>query len=238
MLSAKFDMKLFLLLSFSFIIFTIIGTVSHELGHYTVAKSLGYSASISYSYTYWQDLKTDPFTDSLFSKYPNEIKLNKAFPNKEKFDKIENEKFNNAFLITLGGPIQTMLTGTIGLFLLLKQRKKIITKNKINLYQWLCIFLTMFWLRQLANALVWVSYYFINGKFSLHGDEIRTALFLNLSKEIFIFSTAAIAFAILIFIIFKIIPSYKRIAFILAGLFGGIFGYLFWLVWVGPILMP
>jgi hypothetical protein len=238
MVPLKFDIKLFLFLSVTFFISTIIGTVSHEFGHYALAKSLGYNVSVSYGYTYWNDLKTEPFIDSIYTKYNNEIELKTTFPQQEKFDKIQAKESKDDFLIILGGPFQTILTGTVGFFLMLKQKIKINKTNKITIYQWFCIFLTMFWLRQLANSVTWVIGYFINNKFSLNGDEVIIALDLNLPKGMIVFSTAIIAFLLLLFIIFKIITPLKRITFILAGLFGGILGYLFWLVWLGPIIMP
>jgi len=47
----KKENQLLLLLIVAFILATIIGTVSHESGHYFVAKYLGYDAKIHYSYT-------------------------------------------------------------------------------------------------------------------------------------------------------------------------------------------
>lgn len=238
MLLFKFDIKLFLFLSLAFILSTIVGTVSHEFGHYTVAKYLGYSSSVSYGYTNWDDNRTRPFIDSTYSKYNDQIVSNADFPRKKEFQVIQQKQMKDDFWITLGGPIQTMLTGTIGLILLLFQRKKIFDTNRINFYQWFCIFLCLFWLRQFANLVTWTIGYFINGKFSLNGDEIGLALSLKLPKETLALSTAIIGLAVLIFVIFRIIPINKRITFISAGLLGGIFGYAFWLFWVGPILMP
>jgi hypothetical protein len=47
----KKENKLLLLLIVAFIAATVIGTVSHESGHYFVARYLGYDAKIHYSYT-------------------------------------------------------------------------------------------------------------------------------------------------------------------------------------------
>ena len=225
-------------MSLGFILSTIIGTVSHEYGHYTVAKSLGYSSTVSYGYTNWDDNNTRPFIDSTYSKYSNEINLNIDYPRKSEFDQIQQKLIKDDFWITLGGPIQTMLTGTLGLILLLNQRAKILRTQRINLYQWFCIFLSLFWLRQFTNLVTWVIGYFIKGKFSLNGDEIGLALSLGLPKETLAVCTAIIGLLILIFVVLKIIPVDKRITFISAGLFGGIFGYLFWLYCIGPIVMP
>ena len=238
LLPFKFDRKLFFFLSLAFILSTIVGTVSHEFGHYTVAKSLGYSSTISYGYTNWDDNNTRTLIDSTFSKYSNEIESNLDFPRKKEFELIQEKQMEDNFWIILGGPIQTMLTGTIGFLLLLYQRKKVYETNSIKLYDWFLIFLSLFWLRQFANLVTWTIGYFINGNFSLKGDEIGLAISLGLPKETLVILTALIGFAILTFVIFKIIPIDKRITFISAGLFGGIFGYFFWLVWVGPILMP
>ena len=238
LLPFKFDINLFIFLAVAFILSTIVGTISHEYGHYAVAKSLGYSATVSYGYTNWDDNKTKPFIDSISSKYSKELEANLDFPRKKEFDLIQDKQIKDSFWITLGGPIQTMLTGTIGLLLLLTQRRKILETKSIKLYQWLCIFLSLFWLRQFANLVTWTFSYFINGKFSLTGDEVSLALSLRFPKETLVVSTAIIGLAVSLFVIFKIIPIDKRITFISAGLFGGILGYLFWLVWVGPIIMP
>lgn len=238
MLSPKYSVKLFICLSFTFFVATIVGTLSHEFGHYAVAKHLGYTTNISYGYTNWVDTTTSSFIDSVYTKYNKQIILNEGFPNKVKFEQIEAKLQTDDFKIALGGPIQTMLTGTIGFILLLQQKMKILTTTRINFYQWCCIFLSLFWLRQLANLVTWVVGYFINGSFALNADEISIALSIKLPKATLLTITAAVGLAILTFIIFKIIPNQIRFTFILAGLLGGIFGYFFWLVWVGPLLMP
>lgn len=217
---------------------TVAGTVSHEFGHYAIAKYLGYSLTIGYDHTHWDDSKNQPFIDSVFLKHPDELEVNHDFPKKSKFQEIQNKKMQDAFWITLAGPIQTISTGTVGFLLLLTQRKKIKKAKTIKIYQWFYIFLSLFWLRQLANVFLWTIGYFINGNLSENGDEVKLAIFLNLPKESIIVSTAIVALPVLSFVIFKIIPADKRITFISAGFFGGIFGYLSWLVWFGPIIMP
>ncbi len=238
MLPFKFDIKLFLLLSLAFFISVIVGTVSHEVGHYAVAKSLGYSSSIHYGFCEWDDESTRPFLDSVFTTYAKQVETNMDFPQKEKFKIIQKRHMKDSFWITMGGPLQTIITGILGLLLLLNQKKKINQNNNINLFQWFCIFLSLFWLRQFVNLFTWVLGFFFNGKFSTEGDEIGLAISLGLTKGTLALSTALISFAIALFILFKIIPSNKRISFIAAGLFGGTVGYLFWLVWFGEMIMP
>ena len=56
--------KLFLYLTLTFIVATVVGTLSHEFGHYIVAKSLGYDADIHYAFTTWDRDDSDALTDS------------------------------------------------------------------------------------------------------------------------------------------------------------------------------
>lgn len=46
-----FCVKLFVTISLGFILFAAVGTLSHEFGHYIVAKHFGYNASIDYRST-------------------------------------------------------------------------------------------------------------------------------------------------------------------------------------------
>ena len=112
---------LFLKLFFAFILMTIIGTLSHEFGHCVVAQYLDYEVVLHYASMNWF-----PKSTQIIGK-------------------------NDAFFITLGGPLQTIITGTTGLILLFIFRKSFYSKEKLFLWQWIMIFITLFWLRQLAN---------------------------------------------------------------------------------------
>ena len=234
----KIELKLFLILSLTFILFTIIGTVSHEYGHYFVAKSLGYHAEVSYAFTNFSDEKFDLFIDSIDAKYPNNEDLKKDFPEKERYLTATKKYKEDDFLITLGGPFQTMLTGTLGLLFLNFKKEKFNGSKSNDLISWLLVFLSLFWLRQLSNFCLWMFKYFITGKFFINSDEVKVALYLHVQKGTFSTITALIASIFLAFIILKIVPKEKRITFITAGLVGGLLAYYIWLVLLGPIVMP
>lgn len=203
------DKKLFIGLFLSFIAATIIGTLSHELGHYIVAKYQGYDARINYGATFWS------------SPDPN----NPIIP-------------SSPIAMTLGGPVQTILTGTIGLLLLFIYRKNFRSADKLSYGQWLIIFLSLFWLRQTANFCTWLGGYFINGTFSSRGDEIRIANYFELPAWTVISITAIIGAFILAVITFKFIPTRQRTTFLTAGLLGGIAGFYLWLIQFGKYIMP
>src|SRR6185503_3833515 len=84
LLPRAFDKKLFAMLVAAFVFATIIGTLSHEFGHYIVARVLGQRASIHYAYAN----NHGPEMDSIYSiyiRYEKEIESDSPFPEKERF---------------------------------------------------------------------------------------------------------------------------------------------------------
>ena len=203
-----FDKKLFAYLSLAFILMTVIGTVTHEYGHYISAKILGFNSRVNYGMTMLEG------------------NLNNSMSRKEKI------------IFTLGGPLQTISTGTLGIALLYFSRKSFKKIEKLSLLQWVYIFTSLFWLRQVSNMFTWILFYFINGKFGVRGDEIKLARYLELPKWSILLTTALIGAFVLWTVIFKFIPKKVRFTFICSGLFGGVSGYILWLELFGKILMP
>ena len=93
--SIKHSLPQFIFFTFLFILFTIIGTLSHEWGHILFAKALGYQTELHFAHM-------------------------------EVIEEVRVEF--HSFLIFAGGPIQTMLTGTIGYILLRRTNKSKPTK--------------------------------------------------------------------------------------------------------------
>jgi hypothetical protein len=202
------DKKLFTYLAIGFIVATVIGTLSHEFGHFIVAEFFGYDAHIAYDYTWWTNPSSSP----------------------------KNYSSDN-FWITLGGPFETMMTGTIGFAMILLFRKTFQTALSLSFLQWVIIFIALFWLRQSANLVVEIGYRF-KGHLSIQGDEIKLARYLQIPDWSISLLTAVIGVVILAIIIFKFIPNQQRLTFILSGLVGGILGYVLWLHVFGHLLMP
>jgi hypothetical protein len=204
----KIEFKLLLLLISAFVFATVIGTVSHEYGHFIAAKLRGFNTEVHYGYT--------------------SVIYDSSLRRKDHFDH---------FIFTLGGPVQTMLVGTIGLILLFVSRKNQLA-SALDLKRWVFVFLSLFWLRQTANFTGWIIGYLSQGKFSARGDEIKLAKYLNLPDWSIILPTAVIGFIVLVIVIFRSIPIHQRFTFISAGLIGGISGFIFWLEIFGKIIMP
>jgi hypothetical protein len=240
LLTFSVDFRLFTILAIGFIAFTIIGTVSHESGHYVVARCLGYKAGINYKSTYFflNDTTNEAFIKSHWQLYQKQIKAKQKFPDQEKWDSLMLKRQHDNFWITLGGAAQTMLTGTIGLILLFFFRRRYFSSQKLSFLLWVLIFITLFWLRQAANFFVGVTNLLLHGSIRSHSDEFILARYLNYPRWSISIITASIALIVLVLVIFKFIPLKQRFTFILAGLVGGVSGYLLWLTFFGKFIMP
>ncbi len=205
----QIDKRLFIGLFFSFILATVVGTVTHECGHYIVAKMLGYDAHVDYMSTWIAGPKrSEPLSGFHW------------------------------FLFTLGGPIETLLTGTIGIILLIIYRRRFYTSSALSVRQWIIVFVSLFWLRPVANFVVWIGNYFYTGGFSKRADEIKIARYMALPGWSVSGITALAGAVVLGVVCFRFIPIAQRTTFIVSGLAGGVAGYLLWLVFLGKYIMP
>lgn len=233
----KFDIKHFIYLSLAFMLMTIVGTLSHELGHYSVAKVLGYQSSINYqSASYWDEQLYEYFNE-VYDKYKHQIKNKLDFPGKDEYQNRMNKYHNDSFWIALGGPVQTMFTGTFGITLLLIYRNKFLSSQKVNLAGWCSIFLSLFWLRQVANLFVGIGILLITGNKTPTGDEMRLALYLNYNVWSIQLITGAVGLIVL-FVVLRLLPKPLVLTFLLSGLTGGVLGYYLWLIKFGKYIMP
>jgi hypothetical protein len=201
---SKIDFRLFFKLSLAFVLFTIIGTLTHELGHIIVAKLLGYHTHLAYGFMYCLEPK---------------------------------RTWTDRNLITLGGPLQTVLTGSVGLFFLYRNRKSYQQAQSLSFGQWAIIFISLFWLRQAAN--LFVELVLLLTKNSLgHGDERWITQDYGLPPFTILGITGIIGLLILAVIYFRFIPQKEKFTFLLSGLTGGMLGYWCWLIQFGPMVMP
>lgn len=203
------DVRLLTRLTVAFILCTVIGTLTHEFGHYLAAIAQGYNARVNFMST--------------------NIYLT---PNQHPMSAYEY------FLFTIGGPLETILTGCLGFILLLYFRTTFYNAQQLSLLQWCIVFVTFFWSRQIANLVVWIGRYFINGYYFVQGDEIKLSRYLGVPDLTILIITAIIGLVIASITIFRFIPKEQRLTFILSGLLGGTAGYTIWLVFLGKYILP
>lgn len=229
--------KELLILILVFILYTPIGTVSHEFGHISFAKFLDYETSLHYgSMNYHSALEDEQA--KIYEENKLVIANGTDFKQKAEYENGIKKLNSNKLLIIAGGPIQTILTSMIGLVLLFFRRKKI-KENGVKIIDWLAIFLALFWLREVFNLVMFIISEIVspNGSY-FDGDELILSEMLDLWPGTLSIALGFIGFLISLIIIFRIIPLKMRQTFVLSGLIGGILGFIIWMNIVGPILMP
>jgi len=246
MLKFKFFPKFSIIIFFAFILFTIIGTLSHEYGHITVAKYFGYETHLNYgSSSFFQkgyfedkDVKeineiSKEYSDSKYEELPKELKLKVE----ELWIKI-NKKFprnrSNDFWVTIGGPVQTLITSFIGLLVLFIRQKK--WKNKFMVIDWFAVFMSLFALREVFNFIQALYNSIIHSQSNFHTDEFRISRYLDLNEWVIPSFTLVLGIVISYYVIFNVIPVKYRYTFILSGLIGGISGFAIWYGFLGNTL--
>ncbi len=192
-----------------FILVVPAGTLLHESAHYLTGRIVGYEGYISYRSTIYTFLPDD-----------------------------RNSLMEKRILVMMAGPLQTMLTGLLGLVLLLKNRHSFQQIQKLNTGQWTMIFLSLFWLRQVMNICFWLYSLIRRGEYPVNSDEVSIALYLDSPGWLILFLTGIMGVLIVVYVYLKFIPAGQKKIFLLAGLTGCTAGYLIWFEWLGKILLP
>lgn len=236
----NFNFRLFLYLVSGFVLCTIVGTVSHEFGHGAIASLQGrdwqlHYASMSPGRPAWfKELNAE------YEKNKDLIDREKASPEKEaylKFRRSLAKKYKNEDLyMRLGGPVQTMITGTIGFLVLWFRRKKLKDHECLTATTWLLVLLAFFWSRQPAILLQKIYYTLIG--YHGRGDEENIARHLHLNEWSVISIWGLVGAIILFWVTFYVIPLKLRLTFITAGLTGSLAGAALWFGIAGPVLLP
>jgi hypothetical protein len=154
------------------------------------------------------------------------------------FYPVNDVSLNERLWVTIGGPFQTMLTGTIGFLILYLKRKSFFKTEKLGFPQWAIVFVSLFWLRQVANFALAVAVFFITRGYPARGDELKISRYLQIPDITILAVTAFLGLLVSLAVIFGFIPAQQRFTFIISGLVGGIAGYLFWIEWIGKMVLP
>lgn len=231
------NLKQMLQIVMAFVLFTIVGTLSHELGHIAIAEYLGYKTTLHYgSMTYTSETHEEEM--KLYEEYAESIDNELPFERQAEFDRLLKKIQKEELLIFIGGPLQTILTGLLGLGLIHLSRNRI-RQGNFSLFDWTSVFLGLFWLREVFNLCAQLAFGLIDGTGSyFSGDEAFISTSLKLWPGTIPIIMGFIGACISIYIIFRVIPDQLKTTFILGGLIGGIAGYIFWMIIIGPILLP
>jgi hypothetical protein len=219
----SFKAGLFYRLLFAFLCLTMAGTLWHELGHFIAAKYYGFHPQLSFNHTHWE------YDKQFYGKTTSQ-----SYSSFNESEAIKNQEQSS--FISLGGPIMTMGLGTIGFIgvLVSKHNKK---QPALTGMGWLFVFFSLFWMRQLFNACRHFLALAISEEMT-PSDEEQIAVALKLAPYSISLLTALAGLSILGKLIFSLIPLQSRYTFVMAGIIGGPAGYLLWMHFLGPLLLP
>lgn len=203
------NLKHISIFSLIFFFLTITGTQTHEWAHYLVADYFNFNPILHYSsVSYKLEL----------NQQVNDLKIKK-------------------FLFTLAGPLQTMVTGSVGLAIILFRRKRT-SLNQFRLSEWFTIFLSLFWLRQVFNLITNLIKIVLTQRISFGGDEAKLSRMLNISEGIIGFATGIIGFIICLYVVFGVVTKEKRASLIFGGFIGSLISFGVWNFYLGKIILP
>ena len=229
--------RAFLAFTALFILFTPIGTISHEYGHMAASELYGLEATLHYQSASHEKSRLEQILNDLYAKNKEAIINDEDYPDKEKFERYYKKYNRQNFWISAGGPIQTCLTGIIGLLMLYYRKARY--KSELSKLDWLAVFLSLFWLREIFNLCTGFALYLLGmDLYYFGGDEYYMALLAELPPGTFALSLGIIGALVACYVVFVVIPKKYRLSFIVAGFVGSAIGFAGWMYWLGPILLP
>jgi hypothetical protein len=228
----NFDWKSSVFFFFGFVLFTPIGTVSHEAGHYLVAQQYFKKPTLHYGYVVYGEWERQQEMNKWFTAH-SDNEGNVFNEDSRKLESYRSQARRHGFYSTFGGPLQTMLFGTIGVLILYFRKKR-----RFKFLDWLAVFLAYFWSREVFIFLSLSLKFLINGTIAISSDEAVIAHYLETPLLVPAAIFGCLGIMILTYVTFMKIPIRKRFTFIVSGILGSIVGFILWLEILGPILMP
>lgn len=216
------NLRLFFLTIITLFFLPLLGTISHEYGHIFTAEKLGYKTTLHFASINWEK-KINP---------SNNLVIHQINGSKKGI-------ITDTDLILIGGPLQTIAVGVLGLTIVFLRKKYILKIKQLRFIDWIGVFLSLFWVRNIFNLALYIMLGVIKQRSSYFGgDEAHISQSLGLPIGAIPLFWGIIGITIVSYIIFFVIPKRIRLTFISGGLIGGIAGYACWYYYLGPKLLP
>lgn len=205
---------------FAFFIAAIAGVILHECGH-IIAAWLGGCKSFHLGYSYMYAYNCG------HQYYPPLTVLGEEY---------NRTLISKAVWQVAGGPLQTNLTGLLGIALLfrLSRRRVVDAWKSLDLfYIILCFFLS----RNVFNTLTGLLKVKVSAREGGMEDEARLFLYYGIDETLGHIIMLLVASALLGYVTFVLVKKH-RWQLILYGGAGSVVGGVLWLRWLGSILLP
>lgn len=233
-----FKTKPFFLFSLAFALFTVVGTLSHEYGHIAIAKLFQQETTLHYGSMNHGNPARSTRISELYQSHKEAIENKSDFDGREEYMMLIREQWFESLWVSIGGPLQTVLTGVIGLVILYYQRRRI-NEASFNFWTWLGVFLGLFWLREIFNLTIGFAKHFLLGRDRLFGgDELHISKMLGLWDGTISLGLGLGGLVVSGWIVFKIVPKKLQFTFIFSGLVSSALCFYLWMYIVGPALLP
>lgn len=138
-------------------------------------------------------------------------------------------------LVTLGGPVQTMVTGTLGLGLLWRLRGQAWGGRHV-----IALLMALFWSREVFNAAAYVVFQLggmVPAERLVQGDELLLGLALGGPPELVLAVTGLVGVVAVLWVALEV-PRAERVPLVVGGGVGSLLGFALWMSFLGPILLP
>ena len=146
----------FLAFTALFILFTPIGTVSHEFGHMAVGELYGLQTKLHYQSASHEKSPLEQILNDLYTKNKEAIINDEDYPDKEKFERYYEEYNRQNFWISAGGPIQTCRQASSACWCFISERQGY--KSKLSkLVDPFLIIITYLWVFFLYTSLKFLA---------------------------------------------------------------------------------
>jgi hypothetical protein len=224
-----------------FLPMAFLGTQLHELGHWTVAEYYGFEPELHYGSVSYHESEKYRLYQHYLSIYWNDSTDQEAFKKSEHWPFVERTFLETVF-VTLGGPAQNMIFGTIGLIWLWALRRRRRLEYSLAAMEWGVVILALFWSRQVFNGLTGIVYWVVQGYWAVRGDESRLSRDIsNLVTPMPTWTVNAITGIlglVACLLVVKWFPASHRRHLLVAAPVSCIVGFIIWYYLLGPWLMP
>ncbi len=206
------------------------GILLHEAGHWCALEYYGAKAKIHFAYT----SVTQQSNERIKLDELNRIKATNNKFDQQAYELLIKQVKTQDFIVLVAGPLVTWLLIILALILFRTKNKR--ERNDLTTFQWALTCITLFSLRGvydiLKGAYSLLKYDYING------DEFKLGRLIGINEWAIPLFSLALSILVLTYVVYQLIPASRRATFVASATISELSLLLFWIILIGPRLMP